>query len=379
MADAGIDDDAGRMPLGMARRAGSPRRRVHALSRLARRAASRGRTRPPRPARAVPRDAAPHAVTSIGPRPRCGRRPWSSCAAGCDRRGRSSCVTRSDLRRGLWQTPRRADEPVDSGPCHLHAPPDAHRQRARRQPARPRPRRSRRCSRCGRCGCSATGSSPSCSSCTSTRSGSMPLTIGIVLTLTLLGDTLVSLWLTTHADRLGRRRVLIVGVAPHGAGGSRLRAHRLGAAARSSPRRSGSSRRPATRSARSSPIEQAALSQTVPDQRRTATFAWYNLAGYVATATGALSAGLLSQAPARPGRGRRRCLPRDRRRLRRDRPADGGRLLALGAAVEAPPRERRSDDIRERARPAPIARGRRPAVGAVRARRVRRRASSRRA
>jgi MFS family permease len=37
------------------------------------------------------------------------------------------------------------------------------------------------------------------------------LTIGIVLTLTLIGDTLVSLWLTTHADRLGRRRVLVLG------------------------------------------------------------------------------------------------------------------------------------------------------------------------
>src|SRR5690349_5667757 len=39
--------------------------------------------------------------------------------------------------------------------------------------------------------------------------GLEPLAIGAVLTLTLLGDTLVSLWLTTNADRLGRRRVLI--------------------------------------------------------------------------------------------------------------------------------------------------------------------------
>jgi MFS family permease len=43
-------------------------------------------------------------------------------------------------------------------------------------------------------------------------------------------------------------------------------------------------------------IEQAALSQTIPDARRTPTFAWYNLAGYVATALGALTAGLISQA-----------------------------------------------------------------------------------
>ena len=36
-------------------------------------------------------------------------------------------------------------------------------------------------------------------------------TIGVLLALTLLGDTVISLWLTTHADRVGRRRVLIVG------------------------------------------------------------------------------------------------------------------------------------------------------------------------
>src|SRR3989304_8219974 len=37
------------------------------------------------------------------------------------------------------------------------------------------------------------------------------LTIGIVLTLTLIGDTVISLWLTTNADRIGRRRVLVAG------------------------------------------------------------------------------------------------------------------------------------------------------------------------
>src|SRR2546429_8301238 len=34
---------------------------------------------------------------------------------------------------------------------------------------------------------------------------------GLLLTLTLVGDTLVSLYLTTRADRIGRRRMLIVG------------------------------------------------------------------------------------------------------------------------------------------------------------------------
>src|SRR5438128_3942983 len=34
---------------------------------------------------------------------------------------------------------------------------------------------------------------------------------GLLLTLTLVGDTVVSLYLTTRADRTGRRRMLIVG------------------------------------------------------------------------------------------------------------------------------------------------------------------------
>ena len=35
--------------------------------------------------------------------------------------------------------------------------------------------------------------------------------VGLVLTLTLVGDVVVSLYLTTSADRIGRRRMLIVG------------------------------------------------------------------------------------------------------------------------------------------------------------------------
>jgi hypothetical protein len=42
-------------------------------------------------------------------------------------------------------------------------------------------------------------------------------------------------------------------------------------------------------------VEQAALSQSIADARRTPTFAWYNLVGYVATATGALAAGVVAQ------------------------------------------------------------------------------------
>src|SRR5262245_60463687 len=35
--------------------------------------------------------------------------------------------------------------------------------------------------------------------------------VGLLFTATLIGDTLISLFLTTQADRIGRRRILIVG------------------------------------------------------------------------------------------------------------------------------------------------------------------------
>ena len=121
------------------------------------------------------------------------------------------------------------------------------------------------------------------------------LTIGIVLTLTLVGDTLISLWLTTNADRIGRRRVLVAGsLLMVGAGvvfaatswlPLLIIAATLGVI---SP--TGNEVGPFLA------VEQAALSQATPDARRTPTFAWYNLAGYVATAFGALAAGLISQA-----------------------------------------------------------------------------------
>ena len=37
--------------------------------------------------------------------------------------------------------------------------------------------------------------------------------IGLLLTLTLLGDTFISLWITTRADRVGRKRMLLIGAA----------------------------------------------------------------------------------------------------------------------------------------------------------------------
>jgi MFS family permease len=120
-------------------------------------------------------------------------------------------------------------------------------------------------------------------------------TIGAILTLTLIGDTLVSLWLTTNADRIGRRRVLIAGSLLMTAAGLVFAATSwvpllILAATIGVISPTGNEVGPFLA------VEQAALSQATPDARRTPTFAWYNLAGYVATAVGALAAGLLSQA-----------------------------------------------------------------------------------
>ena len=116
---------------------------------------------------------------------------------------------------------------------------------------------------------------------------------GLLLTMTLLGDTLVSLYLTTRADRFGRRRMLVAGAVLMAAAGVAFAfTHRFwllvvaGTIGVISP--SGQEVGPFLS------IEQAALSQVVPARSRTDVFAWYTLAGSVATALGALAAGLLT-------------------------------------------------------------------------------------
>ena len=118
--------------------------------------------------------------------------------------------------------------------------------------------------------------------------------IGLLLALTLAGDAAISLWLTTNADRIGRRRMLTVGaVLMLLAGVVFLLTHNpllLTVAAIVgviSP--SGNEIGPFLS------IEQAALSQLVADKSRTRLFAWYNLAGSFATATGALVSGWIAQ------------------------------------------------------------------------------------
>jgi MFS family permease len=118
---------------------------------------------------------------------------------------------------------------------------------------------------------------------------------GLLLTSTLIGDTIVSLYLTTRADRVGRRRMLIVGAALMAAAGLVFAFTRnwwllLVAATVGVISPSGHEVGPFLS------IEQAALSQVVADRTRTGVFAWYTLAGAMATALGALVAGTLTRA-----------------------------------------------------------------------------------
>ncbi len=119
--------------------------------------------------------------------------------------------------------------------------------------------------------------------------------IGLLLTLTLIGDTLVSLWITTKADHIGRRRMLLAGAFLMVFAGALFAITRnffflLIAATIGVISPSGYEVGPFLS------IEQAALSQIVPDERRTQIFAYYNLVGSFATALGALVGGTLVQA-----------------------------------------------------------------------------------
>ena len=118
--------------------------------------------------------------------------------------------------------------------------------------------------------------------------------IGTLFTFTLLGDAGISLWLTTSADRIGRKRMLLLGAALMIIAGIVFAftgdfiwltiAAIIGVI---SP--GGGEIGPFLS------IEQAALSEIIPNDQRTRVFAWYNLVGSFATATGALISGSLAQ------------------------------------------------------------------------------------
>ncbi|HKF03183.1 MAG TPA: MFS transporter [Candidatus Sulfotelmatobacter sp.] len=118
---------------------------------------------------------------------------------------------------------------------------------------------------------------------------------GLVLTLTLAGDIAVSLYLTTRADRVGRRRMLVAGAILMALAGLAfaLTSNLIyliiaGTIGVISP--SGHEVGPFLS------IEQASLSHLIPSSSRTEVFAWYTLTGSMATALGALFGGFATQA-----------------------------------------------------------------------------------
>jgi len=127
-----------------------------------------------------------------------------------------------------------------------------------------------------------------------TKAGLDERQIGLLLSATLAGDIFVSLAITTRADRIGRRKMLLLGAGLMVFAGlvfaSTLCLPLLFIAAFAgiiSP--SGNEIGPFLS------IEQAALSQTLSDKKRTGIFAWYHLIGSFATALGALGGGVLAQ------------------------------------------------------------------------------------
>jgi MFS family permease len=132
--------------------------------------------------------------------------------------------------------------------------------------------------------------------------GMAPARIGVLLALTLAGDTAISLWLTTRADTFGRRRMLVAGAGLMVLAGLMFALTRdpwllliAGMVGVISP--SGKEVGPFLA------IEQAALSQVISDRARTGIFAWYALAGSVAAALGALTGGAVFELLRRSGLG----------------------------------------------------------------------------
>ncbi|HEY8995860.1 MAG TPA: MFS transporter, partial [Lacunisphaera sp.] len=118
--------------------------------------------------------------------------------------------------------------------------------------------------------------------------------IGLLLTLTFLGDAAISLVLSTRADRWGRRRTMMIGATLMAAGGWAMAATEdfgllVVAATIGVISPTGGEVGPFLA------VEQACLAQVVSVAERTRVFAWYNVAGYLATALGALVAGAVAE------------------------------------------------------------------------------------
>jgi MFS family permease len=117
--------------------------------------------------------------------------------------------------------------------------------------------------------------------------------IGLLLSLTLVGDVVISLYLTTRADALGRRRTLLAGAVLM-----------IGAAVVFALTRDFTLLLLAATIGVISPsgnevgpflaVEQVALAHVAQGRDRVSLFAWYNLAGSFATAAGSLAGGFLA-------------------------------------------------------------------------------------
>ena len=118
--------------------------------------------------------------------------------------------------------------------------------------------------------------------------------IGLLFTFTLAGDAFITLWLTTSADRFGRKRTLILGaLLMAGAGVAFILTRNIFllifAAVVGVISPSGNEIGPFLS------VEQAGLTQIITANKRTQYFAWYALVGSFATAAGALAGGWLAQ------------------------------------------------------------------------------------
>ncbi len=118
--------------------------------------------------------------------------------------------------------------------------------------------------------------------------------IGLLITFTLIGDAIISLWITTKADIYSRKKMLVLGSFLMAAGGIGFLVTNnfliliiTATVAVISP--TGKEIGPFLS------IEQSALAQILERKNLTKVIAWYNLAGSFAAAFGALSAGWLSE------------------------------------------------------------------------------------
>jgi len=125
------------------------------------------------------------------------------------------------------------------------------------------------------------------------KSGFDDFLMGLLFSLTLVGDAGISLLLTTTADRFGRKKTLVIGAILMMVAGVAFNLTSnplllIIAAIVGVISPSGNEIGPFL------PVEQAMLSQLVSKDRRTAVFAWYGLIGSLATAFGALAGGILA-------------------------------------------------------------------------------------